>query len=503
MLRELASWGVRRMEGVARRRRLIGLTRAGRTLEVVREVRDAPLRDLRLRARLVKIAVTLASRPKASLPTAAGNKAKLKAMYRFFENDRVTPEEILTPHYRETVARAEVAGEVLVVHDTTAMQFEVDKKRKATGFLSAGNRGFFAHVSLAVGADGLREPFGVLNHKTWFREQRTRARSGGRKRSGRDYVKQPERESLRWDEGVEAAERRLDGQARAIHVMDREGDNYRLLAGMAQAGRRFVVRLTQRERSARGAGAQDWDKLATLAGNAEEQFEREVELSARRKKSAPNANRANPPRSRRVARLRYATTTLSLRRPVYLRAPLSETLSLNFIRVYEPEPPAGEPQVEWWLVTQEPTDTREQILRVVDWYRSRWLIEEYFKAIKSGCHYKYRELQSRTGLLNLLAVTLPIAYGILRLRYLARHQHDMPAASVLNPVQLALLRSSDRRMPENPTLSDALRALAIVGGHVQPKREPGWEILCRGWEQLILMEEGWRLAFDALTCGES
>ena len=36
-------------------------------------------------------------------------------------------------------------------------------------------------------------------------------------------------------------------------------------------------------------------------------------------------------------------------------------------------------------MTTEPIDTVEQVLRIVDWYRARWVIEEFFKALKTGC----------------------------------------------------------------------------------------------------------------------
>ena len=39
--------------------------------------------------------------------------------------------------------------------------------------------------------------------------------------------------------------------------------------------------------------------------------------------------------------------------------------------------------VDWLLLTSEPIDTDEQILEVVDIYRARWLIEEYFSALKT------------------------------------------------------------------------------------------------------------------------
>ena len=61
------------------------------------------------------------------------------------------------------------------------------------------------------------------------------------------------------------------------------------------------------------------------------------------------------------------------------------SLKLNVVSVWEPEPPGDEKGIERLLYTSEPVDNPEQMFQVVDWYRARWCIEEYFKALKQGC----------------------------------------------------------------------------------------------------------------------
>lgn len=64
---------------------------------------------------------------------------------------------------------------------------------------------------------------------------------------------------------------------------------------------------------------------------------------------------------------------------------------MNFVEVREIDPPQGEQPVLWRLVTTEPIDTIEQIAAVIDSYRCRWIIDDFFKALKTGC--RYQELQ--------------------------------------------------------------------------------------------------------------
>ena len=75
----------------------------------------------------------------------------------------------------------------------------------------------------------------------------------------------------------------------------------------------------------------------------------------------------------------------------------------------EVDPPDGEPPLEWRLVTTELITTPEQVLRIVEWYRTRWLIEEFYKCLKTGCAYEKRQLESLDTLLVALALLAPIA----------------------------------------------------------------------------------------------
>jgi hypothetical protein len=74
--------------------------------------------------------------------------------------------------------------------------------------------------------------------------------------------------------------------------------------------------------------------------------------------------------------------------------------------------PKGEQAIEWYLVTNEPIGTTEQVAAIVDAYRARWVIEELFKALKTGCQIEKRQLESYEALRNALALFLPIAVGL-------------------------------------------------------------------------------------------
>jgi hypothetical protein len=125
-------------------------------------------------------------------------------------------------------------------------------------------------------------------------------------------------------------------------------------------------------------------------------------------------------------------------------------------------------------------------------YRARWIIEEYFKALKTGCQYERRQLTTSKRLLNALAVLAPVAWRLLLLRHLARHQPERPARDALSPSQVSVLRAvSKTPLPSRPSVRDALLAIARLGSHLRSNGEPGWLVLGRGFHDLLLLERGW------------
>jgi hypothetical protein len=440
------------------------------------EVASSNFEDERLNKRLKALVAGMAADPSESLPRLF-DAAGLEAAYRFFSNHRVTPEEILVSHVEATRRRGEEAGDFLIIHDSTMFSYRFDAEREGLGraWVSGDKttKAFFAHISLAVAADGTRRPLGVAAFKTWVR---------GPSRSGV--------ECERWEEQIRSASMRLRAQKNAIHVMDREADDYRMFHALARDGHRFIARSHFDRRLDEPAGEA---KLRAHLASVSATIEREVQLTRRKMPANPRCAGIHPARSARVAKLSIAATTVTLKRPQKLRqqeAPPS--LTLNVVRVWEPEPPAGQPAVSWFLYTTEPIETAEQQLAIVDHYRARWTIEEYFKAIKTGCDFEKRQLQDYEGLVNLLATFAPIAYRILLIRSEARRVPDAKALNVVSSDQLDVLRARGRiKLGANPTARDVYLAIAALGGHIKHNGDPGWLTLAKGYERLETLTEGW------------
>lgn len=444
------------------------------------EVADAKLGDSRLAKRLTALVTAIVDRPAESFPKALDD-AELEAAYRFFGNAEVTPDAILAPHFRQSAKRSAEHADVLVVHDTSQFEFSGTVTREGLGRLVNPGQGFFGHFSLAVAANGSREPLGLLAVETIFRLDKAKPKRQRKSSDSRG-------ESARWPRGIEAAERLLDGKTRAIHVMDREADSYPILAGLHDADRSYVIRAFQN----RVLVGDEEQHLKDAAKAAQRSFEREVPLS--RRPHIPGApGKRHPARKGRLARLSFAATTVEIPRTAKAKRGSSTSLALNVVYVVERRPPRGEPPVEWFLLTNLPVATADDIAFVVDCYRGRWMIEEYFKALKTGCAYEKRQLESAHSLLNAMAVLAPVAWRLLLLRHLARDAPERPASAALTPTQLDVLRAVARRpIPAKPTVQDVMLAIAALGGHLPRNGNPGWLVLGRGMHDLLILELGWR-----------
>lgn len=438
--------------------------------------------DLRLSLRLARLADAVAGAPGASLPLALANQAALEGAYRFLSNRRVTPEKILEPHIAHTMAQAEARERTLMIHDTTWTYFS-GKTGRGLPRTTHGGHGFAAHVTLAVATDG--EPLGVTGLETMVRDKPPPSKS---KRKSYGYQKhRGQTEHDRWLEQMLAVERRCSQRGKLIHVADRESDKYTLYSTLLKERADFVIRVRKARLVEEGV------RLEVAAQRAKTVVQRSVALSARTK--APPGNGTYALRETRRATLSIAAMPTTVLRSWGITVDWPEDLSLNLVRVFEARPPHDAEPVEWLLLTSLPIATTADVEFVVDCYRKRWLIEEFFKAVKTGCGYEKLQLESAQTLFNMLAVVLPIAAQMLRLRYLSRDD-TVSATRVLSRDQLDILRALRPELPKTPSAQAALLSVAALGGHIKNNGPPGWLTLYRGFEKLTFAESVWLVRCD-------
>ncbi len=351
------------------------------------------------------------------------------------------------------------------------------------------------HVSLAIADDQSRRPLGLMGLHAWARTnaKKSRYNESGRKLTGADYAKREDRESEKWQQAVADSGARLD-RKRIVHVMDREEDAYPLMSWMVDEGHAFVIRTSRDRIASAEISVGEKDHLNAVLTVAPVLTTRDVALSKRRASTTPRVTATFGERKQRSAHLELRALPVVLKRPHYL-GPM-EWMTVNVVHVTEKDPPAGEPAVEWTLLTSLPIETVSDVERIVDTYRIRWMIEEYFKALKTGCAIEKRQLESFDAMMKAIAIAAPVAWHLLLLRYVAHVEPKATAAKVLSPTQIAVLRAQGALKSDRPSAADALSAVASLGGHIKNNGRPGWHTLGHGYATLLLLEQGWLAAIS-------
>jgi hypothetical protein len=476
------------------------------------EMENVDLEDRRLNERLVHLLSALGDRPTASIPAACGGHAEMTAAYRFFDNDKVRWQRILRPHYDRTRQRAAQQKLVLMVQDTTELDLtRPEQQVRGAGPLSAGpRRGVFLHPLEVFTPDGT--PLGAVAVDLWARQQDTASPAEEKERpaekKGRLRVAPIEaKESYRWLEGLRQARAVAQGLpgTTCVWVADSEADIYEVLAEprgerpvhwLVRAG--YPDRCVKPPPEAAGGEAAEAPArhLRERVLQQEVLFTNEVSVRGRHAKVDCDKRARRQPRKGRTARVEVRAATVTLQPPWRPDRKLSP-VTVNVVLVSEVDPPADDEPVEWLLLTTLPIGTSEEVREVVRFYTARFLIEVFFRVLKSGCRVEGRRFACTDRLLPCVAVYLVVAWRTLLLSRLGHSSPDVSCEAVFEPAEWQsvwrVVRGTE--VPESPPrLVDMLKMIAQLGGYVnRPGRKdpPGPQTLWLGLQRMRDLVLAW------------
>jgi hypothetical protein len=434
---------------------------------------NCALGDKRRTQRLVKVAEQFANNPAASLPDQNELWKDLKAAYRLFDRDEVTFSAVGRPHWELTKRSAQ--GRCLVIGDTTEIDF--GKHRDIIGIGETGNgsgQGFLLHNALLVRAE-TAEIVGVAGQAIYYRRKNRKShrRENAARRLKRD------RESQVWGQVIDDIGAPAAG-VEYVHVFDRGADNFEVYCHLLANHGQWVIRAAKLNRY-------------VLAGENEQRMQLGSYLPQLGVLGQYTlALRARPGQAAREARLEVRLGRVKIPRPRHVspqvRARRQPPIAMQVIEVVEVDAPAGVTPIRWVLFTSLPVATFDDAWQVIDYYEMRWLIEEYHKALKTGCSVESRQLHAAQRLEAMVALTSVVAVRLLQLKSLARVQPDLPAARVVPRVWLRMLKLARKNLTSvhDLTVGQFYRQVAMLGGFLARKGDghPGWITLWRGWEKL-------------------
>jgi hypothetical protein len=450
------------------------------------EFQTLRLGDQRLNQRARLLLQRFFAHPQASINAACDGWPETLAAYRFFDNDKVQLQRILEPHQQATRQRIAEHPVVLLVQDTTELDYSAHPVAGSGPLNSEKQRGFLDHSHIAFTPEGLC--LGVLDVDLWARTD-----EGFGESKQRQYDPIETKESYRWLQGYRLACRTAQAapKTQIISVADCEGDLYEVFveADRAPPGAKaeYVIRvgkdrsLTERDPDA-GPGC--YRKLRPAMDAAPLVATRQLELPR------------TPKRAPRTASLEIRAQSMQLKAP-YRQGTALPAVQVNVVLVREIAAPADADPIEWLLVTSLPIDTAAAVLQVVDYYTGRWPIEVYFRVYKSGCRVERLQLETAERLQPCLMLYKIVAWRVMYVMMLGREVPELPcdvvfAAEEWKPVWRLMQQTPIPAKP--PRLGEFVGWLGRLGGHNGRKGDgaPGAETLWRGIRRMTDFALAWQ-----------
>lgn len=436
-----------------------------------RQFGSCVLGDKRRTDRAVVLGACLANNSGESLPVQTGTVAGVKAAYRLLAEPEVTHAGLSTPHWHAVLHRARTPhlGPVLFIQDGTELDYTHHPETSGLGFIgNGGNQGMELQTTLCVLPGVEPELFGMAYSSVWTRDHEPRNKT--EKRSERNSR---HKESDVWGDSIEAMGHAPDGTSgtRWVSVSDRGSDGFSFLTRAKALGWVCLVRSKHNRRM------EDSDETAGLL----HRFARSMPSV----ESFTIELRARPGKAARTVLLNLAWAPVTLVTPTHTTG---ESIPAWCIRVWEE---ALVDPLEWILVSTDPVTSIQDALEKVEWYRNRWIVEEYHKCLKTGCNMEKRQVSTHQSLQALLGFLGIVAVFLLQLK------------SRANPIEIpaslkAALQALSKRKLEDPETRDYWREIAMLGGFLGRKGDgqPGWQSIWRGWNRLQDIAIGMEIAME-------
>jgi len=394
-------------------------------------------------------------------------------------NARVTVEKLIEGWSEQT--RAAVCDRhVLAIQDTSDIKFATtEEDRRGLGKVGKGNVfGVLLHAMMAVDAD-TGACLGLAGGKLWTRKGDVKVPHAQRALA--------DKESARWLTTAEQAKDVL-AQARMITVInDREGDIYAHWARTPAANVHLLSRVMHDH--------------ALVKGGTLRKAVKDVPFSAKAAIDVPRRLDRRP----RKAHLALRFGSVVLQRPKVTRErDLSASVALDFVEVVEQHAPKGAQPIHWLLLTTHAVARVADAWQIVAWYKRRWIIEQFFRSMKSqGLQVEDSQLETADRLMKLVAIAAKAAAIVIQLVQARNGEDVLPAGFAFCAEEIEVLEAINRdlqgktELQKNPhrqrTLAWAAWIIAKLGGWsgYASHKPPGPITFHNGLTQFQALASGW------------
>ena len=436
--------------------------------------------DCRRSRRLINIASRLAENKGVSLARLFDGWYDTKATYNLLKLNVMTPNIIQSNHRQLAYENImNWSGDVLAIDDSSEFEWNGNQPIDGLGPIGSGRKadqGFILHSTLAVGIGDKNQSFKILGLP--FQQYYVRPPKGKQKKR-RSKTSDPMETSL-WQEVIK--QKAIPASQRVIRVCDRAADIYEVMTETKKYGCKHIIRLKH-------------DRKVI------EPINKNVKLLMQELPSMGNTSiqkRGRDGCKKRTITLQVNWQEVSVRAPERPGFNIGELPSLQelVVHVWGIDPETDE-LIEWYLYTDLPINSLEDALKTVQYYATRWMIEDYHKAIKSGMRAENLQLETAHALFAAVAIMSVVALRLLDVREALRSNPDAPAnQSGLDEFELKVLGAYLKR--DLMTVRCVALAIGRLGGHQNRRSDgmPGLLTLWIGLSRLINIVEGARLSVN-------
>lgn len=430
------------------------------------EMKTLEIGDKRLNKRVKYTLGKLGESYNNSFPSCFKTRSELVGAYRLFDNKFAAPEKIMEAHYRSTQERVREFPVVLLINDTSSLDY-TSKDVEGVGKLEKEyTKGFFIHPLLATTPDRL--PLGIIDNYVWTREEEYRSNNSRRN--------QPieEKESFRWLQSYQKGHlfAKSCPQTNFVFIADRESDILELIAeGVDKKSLNIDILIRAKH-----------DRVLL------QEEERKLQKTMR---SAPVIAEINFPARKGEKKHEIEQTIRAKEITVQgktVKGIVYPPTTMNAVLCIEEKPPAGIEPIVWLLLTTLPINNKEDVLKIVKYYLCRWEIETFFNVLKNGCNIEGRELKTITRLKTALALFIIVSWRIMFLMNLSRQSPERRCDEVFEDAEwMSVCKILTKKVPKiPPNLGDFMKMIGRLGGYLPRKSPPGVKVI---WEGLKKMSD--------------
>ena len=421
------------------------------------------------------------ARPCCCIRRLAGTRAREIQFTRFLRNEAVTAVE-MADHAAERTAVRAAGRDVIVIQDTSDLALG-GRRAKANGYGPVGKggalRGLALHTVLAVDAVS-HELIGLIDAKP-------RNRQGGKVEHRRSRATS-QKESQRWIDGTMRASEVLSAARSITGVSDRESDIYEHFT-QRPSNMHLIVRACQNRKIETG----DADELNLLFQHVDGLPEQ-----GRLKVKIPAA----PGRNERAVELAVRFTPVVLRKPRRGGAPdVPVTVTLTTVDVREASTPKDSKPIHWRLLTTHSVTNLSEARRIIDYYRMRWTIEEFFHTLKTaGFDIEAADIGDPQAMIKFVTAVAIAAVTVMQLVKARDGTTGQSLLDAFDPADQPVLEAASAQLEgktarqKNPhpkgSLAFAAWVIARLGGWTGYYGKPGPQVMRRGLDDFQRIKYG-------------